>query len=94
MLKKIIFCLVIPALIFIICGCAPQVMILGQPEGPRVIFVRSDEPIIVPGDSLLTPTAREILAKPFAEFRPDPCKGIIKNYSSQIIVWVWLNGIY
>ena len=86
----------------ILCGCAsrPQIMIINQPEGPRVVFVESERPIIVSSaDSLIavfdslsaTPNVNDILKRPFSEFRPDPCKGIIKNYSSQIVIWVWLN---
>ena len=105
MLNKILFGLAILALIFVVCGCAMQrEIILSQPQGPAVFFVKfveSEKPIVVSATDSLTavfdslnavPSVSEIMLKPFREFRPDPCKGIIKNYSSGLVMWVWLNN--
>lgn len=105
MAKRIVFFLVGFILAScVLCGCASQsqMMIISQPAGPRVVFVEPEKPFVVgESDSLIAesglpntaPGADEILSKPFTEFRPDPCKGMIKNYSSQIVISVWLNKI-
>ena len=105
MLKKIFLGILSLVIFWVIisyaCGCAGQKIIISQPPYPAVIVVQSEKPMVVPADSLAAeldslnaaPNIGEILLEPFREYLPDPCKGIIKNYSSGgLIMWVWLNN--
>ena len=103
MLKKIVLGILFLALFWVIlshCGCGyPPQIIISQPPMPGVVVVQSELPVIVSADSAGTtldslnaaPSIREVILKPWQEYRPDPCKGLVKNYSSGLVIWVWLN---